>query len=95
MRGRIVPTLIHLDVFPFLFFFGVQSDPTALPLPDHVLLNHLYALSIKVRVQHSFELLSCFILSFQQFVFFVLVLELFMTALNVIPCTVGLCCVCE
>ncbi len=32
----------------------LQEDPTLLPQPNHVILNHLYALSIKV---HSLLLL--------------------------------------
>lgn len=29
----------------------IQCDPALLPEPNHVMLNHLYALSIKVRSQ--------------------------------------------
>lgn len=28
---------------------NVQCDPNLLPQPDHVMVNHMYALSIKVR----------------------------------------------
>lgn len=31
-----------------------QCDPALLPEPNHVMLNHLYALSIKVRFQGDF-----------------------------------------
>lgn len=31
----------------FFFFFSCQCEPTLLPEPNHVMLNHLYALSIK------------------------------------------------
>jgi len=30
--------------------YRVQCEPTVLPEPNHVMLNHLYALSIKVRL---------------------------------------------
>lgn len=33
------------------FFFHIQCDPALLPEPNHVMLNHLYALSIKVGSQ--------------------------------------------
>lgn len=39
------------------FFFPVspliQCDPALLPEPNHVMLNHLYALSIKVKIYLS------------------------------------------
>lgn len=33
------------------FFVHIQCDPALLPEPNHVMLNHLYALSIKVSYQ--------------------------------------------
>lgn len=33
------------------FLISIQCDPALLPEPNHVMLNHLYALSIKVRYQ--------------------------------------------
>lgn len=34
-----------------MVLFCFQCDPALLPEPNHVMLNHLYALSIKVSVQ--------------------------------------------
>lgn len=34
-----------------MVWFCFQCDPALLPEPNHVMLNHLYALSIKVSIQ--------------------------------------------
>lgn len=39
-----------------LNFYLSQEDPVMLPVPNHVALNHLYALSIKV-IYNSFQYL--------------------------------------
>lgn len=44
--NRIIILFLH-----FITLVSSQCDPALLPEPNHVMLNHLYALSIKVRNQ--------------------------------------------
>ena len=39
--------------------FLLQEDPTLLPQPNHVILNHLYALSIKVHMHGAVWIFVC------------------------------------
>lgn len=45
----------YLNMYPvwIIYLSRFQCEPTLLPEPNHVMLNHLYALSIKVRFTHS------------------------------------------
>lgn len=44
--------LVHISLSPFV---PSQCDPALLPEPNHVMLNHLYALSIKVTTCLALE----------------------------------------
>lgn len=50
LRAAMLPHYgsVYLHHYP-LPFLPLQCDPALLPEPNHVMLNHLYALSIKVR----------------------------------------------
>lgn len=43
--------IVHLALCLSAFICFLQCDPALLPEPNHVMLNHLYALSIKVNTQ--------------------------------------------
>uniref|UniRef100_A0A8C7UKG4 5'-AMP-activated protein kinase subunit beta-1 n=1 Tax=Oncorhynchus mykiss TaxID=8022 RepID=A0A8C7UKG4_ONCMY len=47
------PHLLQVILNNKLFAFPHQCDPALLPEPNHVMLNHLYSLSIKVRPERD------------------------------------------
>lgn len=59
---------LHLDVIDLvvvrtltlMFSLSLQCDPALLPEPNHVMLNHLYALSIKVVFPYSSYVSRCY-----------------------------------
>ncbi len=58
---NILRSVFDLSVYHFLCGFmltlSLQCDPALLPEPNHVMLNHLYALSIKVGSLEMAEIL--------------------------------------